>query len=901
MSRRFEGWASVAARLRERVALELQVSASHGDQAAHLNAGQRASLVAIAKRIEHNGVVIADEVGMGKTRIATALARCVVESGGRVAVLVPPGLGFQWKAELGSGGLEVPDIVRSLAGYLEPWQDNDSLPWFKQPLVLVSHVFANWHMGASSHAWRWSLLPHVIAQWRKSERRNWPTHYQDFEALHVAGVRNMATRAAAISIVGAIDRSLPARRALEPLDASVNWPRSIESESYAQGGILREALQRAVGIGLGSFDLVLLDEAHKSRGNDSGLSRLLDTVLLCAKRHRRVALTATPVELEVQQWRGTLARIGVDDESLEQVVSVAEDYAEGLRKIRAGWRTSAEIRAEFQSVARTFQTALSPYVLRRDKREDVAVIAYAGRTERGWRGLHDYRDETREIAIEPHTLSARWRQALCAAEALSFVAKRADGHRFKQLRLTMSHGHGVSSFAAGADLADGAMAMEPQDLEADEGEPASLDPMEAKRQSRLQWWRRVVARAGEPQGDALFKHPVITRAVEEIEQANREGEKVLVFGRFTAPMQALVDLLNARELMRRIHAGLPVAQSKIHESQALATDAAYGQWEDEHGTPFRVPRGLLDDVLKKQYDLEHRRLERSRAMLIGELREGFAQLVSQEPAACGRRHRSALDTFCDTVDATGDHDASGLVLLHRALTEVVGVTEAGGTPLLLARAFVDLLDGAMDLDTSEEEAETDDEIGDGAKTWELVVERLAEEYDRPQGGFARMMHGPTSQASRRMIQQAFNRVHGHPAVLVAQSLVGREGLNLHGACRIVVLLHPEWNPAVVEQQIGRVDRVGSHWARQVAALKDATGDQLPRIEVRPVVFKGTYGEHNWNVLRGRWDDLRAQLHGMVIPQRLALNIHDKDEIDLIEQVMAMAPNFSPLVEAGSNE
>ena len=31
---------------------------------------------------------------MGKTRIAVELARCVVESGGRVAILVPPGLGM---------------------------------------------------------------------------------------------------------------------------------------------------------------------------------------------------------------------------------------------------------------------------------------------------------------------------------------------------------------------------------------------------------------------------------------------------------------------------------------------------------------------------------------------------------------------------------------------------------------------------------------------------------------------------------------------------------------------------------------------------------------------------------------------------------------------------------------
>src|SRR5208337_2741491 len=99
--------------------------------------------------------------------------------------------------------------------------------------------------------------------------------------------------------------------------------------------------------------------------------------------------------------------------------------------------------------------------------------------------------------------------------------------------------------------------------------------------------------------------------------------------------------------------------------------------------------------------------------------------------------------------------------------------------------------------------------------WEALETRLWEEYDRPQGGFARLMYGGTSQESRRMIQLAFNRPKTFPMVLVAQSMVGREGLNLHKACRIVVLLHPEWNPGVVEQQIGRVDRVGSRWCNEL--------------------------------------------------------------------------------------
>ena len=128
---------------------------------------------------------------------------------------------------------------------------------------------------------------------------------------------------------------------------------------------------------------------------------------------------------------------------------------------------------------------------------------------------------------------------------------------------------------------------------------------------------------------------------------------------------------------------------------------------------------------------------------------------------------------------------------------------------------------------------------------------------------------------------------------MAQSLVGREGLNLHKACRTVVLLHPEWNPGVVEQQIGRIDRIGSLWEEklnQAIAAGQAKGD-LPRIEIRPVVFQGTYDEKNWQVLRDRWDDLRAQLHGVVISPRIAKKYPDAQ--DMIAEINNAAPNFSP--------
>jgi hypothetical protein len=144
-----------------------------------------------------------------------------------------------------------------------------------------------------------------------------------------------------------------------------------------------------------------------------------------------------------------------------------------------------------------------------------------------------------------------------------------------------------------------------------------------------------------------------------------------------------------------------------------------------------------------------------------------------------------------------------------------------------------------------------------------------------------------------MIQLGFNRARSSPRILVAQSLVGREGLNLYKACRIVVLLHPEWNPGVVEQQIGRVDRVDSRWCNELkhALALGTPAAQLPRIEVRPVIFRDTYDEHNWQVLRDRWDNLRAQLHGDVISPEFA-TFSDEDKASF-EEISNAAPDFSP--------
>ena len=153
MKHKFEGWDSVATRLRASAANYQVVAEQSGESSCRLNIGQRASLIAIADRIAKNGLVIADEVGMGKTRIAVELIRSVVEAGGRTAILVPSGLDFQWRDELKKGGIEVAPVLRSLEGYLNAssaGSSNETQPWFDRKVSLISHTFTNWKIGSST-------------------------------------------------------------------------------------------------------------------------------------------------------------------------------------------------------------------------------------------------------------------------------------------------------------------------------------------------------------------------------------------------------------------------------------------------------------------------------------------------------------------------------------------------------------------------------------------------------------------------------------------------------------------------------------------------------------------------------------------------------------------------------
>ncbi len=124
---------------------------------------------------------------------------------------------------------------------------------------------------------------------------------------------------------------------------------------------------------------------------------------------------------------------------------------------------------------------------------------------------------------------------------------------------------------------------------------------------------------------------------------------------------------------------------------------------------------------------------------------------------------------------------------------------------------------------------------------------------------ALLLHGGSSADDRDEIRRRFNVSGG---LLIATDAAA-EGLNLHGRCRLVINYELPWNPARLEQRIGRVDRVGQE--RAVHALTLVARDTAEQL----VLARLTRRLHRIAATLGERDRLsafltEARVAGMVI-------------------------------------
>ena len=191
-----------------------------------------------------------------------------------------------------------------------------------------------------------------------------------------------------------------------------------------------------------------------------------------------------------------------------------------------------------------------------------------------------------------------------------------------------------------------------------------------KRKERADWWRRLIEGPFAHESGGLFEHPAILAAVHAIEDYTARGEKVLVFGRFTKPLRALTELLNAREMLRCLQDGRSWPQSGVHSEEKIAVRIAHRQLR------CTLDISELDASLEKQYLALGRRRERLRERIVERIEAGIGD---------GNRHTRDILTAARSV--AGDETRA---YLARALDELL---EADTEPSdkACAGAFNDLL------------------------------------------------------------------------------------------------------------------------------------------------------------------------------------------------------------------
>jgi superfamily II DNA or RNA helicase len=855
-----------------------------------LKDGQVATLEFIAERIANHGVIVADEVGTGKTRIACAVAEAVARCGGRVAVVVPRGLMHQWRreyAELAPARQLMPLTT------LQDWLTGEEHEAAVQRRVwLVSHGFRYPRVTAHSHDWRVALPSLVHAELHprlNSDRRT--VEGRIAAMAQDGGSLSSRLRAMAKRIASLIPKESDLHRRLDALPWLGRDGYGLR-DSFMAGGESRAVASDLLGLWMGSFDLLVIDEAHKSRDrqeDDPGhaaterkkvLPELLE--LLDAPNQRRVSLTATPMEMDAEQW-ADLVRRTIPASPVQTIRRAAETFVNALTRVRIAPDDVSRL-GELETAARTFQNSLSEIVTRRRLMESEELESVREAIRRF--------DGNAEFAAHPH------RRVQPAP-----IQLRGDGAFDRHSRKMLIALEGFSRCTRG--LSSEVLGDESQGLKtlytklaaaAAEVDPAILDDVDRNGLSasvlahvdRLAFWmaqyrraradlQRFAAQRGVRGLNPDVAHPRLEATVDEIERWTEASppQKVLVFGTFKKSMRNLRDVIDVRHCIRAIDAGQPIpfdlAASKLFYTgfwQLERMRERKGTLRGMLGGRHRISVGRFRKLARDAYR-KHRNVLRAVATAVSDLlREETRSSGSPFPAQLARVLRAAVldDWLARRRDGTPR---------RQFLVESI-------------RARLDeFRERVLDPDdvSSEDEGIGADHL---ARMNDLVAQDAADLRTR-QTGYCRLMDGDTGWEVRRTIQEGFNRSDGYPRVLIAQSRVGREGLDLHRECRVLVQFHPEWNPGVVEQQIGRIDRLGSLWRRQFEAWMKSPAGRPPRIEVVQVIYEGTYDAQQQELLQRRMRDFDAALFGTLLPAEAWKDV----PAEWKKRLIAAAPDFDP--------
>ncbi|MEO2014101.1 MAG: SNF2-related protein [Fuerstiella sp.] len=858
---------------------------------------------------ERPGIVLADEVGMGKTFEALGIAAAMrhVKKRARIVVVTPgPDLNRKWYSEFSR--------FKDMYDFGDDVRAARRLPEFvelvrEHPVVVAPITMFQSGRGSVGQTYLLSLFFHwknlhgktanaIMARFRDGEHER-----VDVEQELFLGVFELSK----------VERHLRKafRRGRSPGDAGLDDLFKKDGyKAFENQRAVRRALYRArfvlTGKLMPTIDLLIVDEAHKLKNPNSLRTSAMRKVFGGSFR-KALFLTATPFQLDVSELREIFslfagAKNAPDDleDQIETLLAAVDDYQIEYEAFQQTWSSlDPAVAAEFRTLYDNDPSGLNdiqhPALMVVAKQIESLKELKTSTIAPGFRQwmIRSLRDEKRVYRNHiPRKIHAN------GAEALPFlIYERFIAELFRQGRQTHKAAveiNMVSSYAAaksGSILSDDKdlpqkaevyrqllmeilNSIEPNNHEHPKGSDSITDALDAanrgektlifcSRVATLEQLRREL--------DAIWETWQLTRwrrvypdaAVndvfdsQEIEEKRRRGRHSLLQARFQRTQDALCLALrepylrtlapvadwarkqlpeivrDANETLQGVRVGKTAAERLDYQIAKRCVEQATARlWHscnDSHDNHHALFRHLLDDeFVPLGLDLAEDEFEHNP---VGDVEPAWR--ITERVALM------AIGDGGSLWELLSDHleHLSG-ELRVRVVEQLARYLTYKQVPFI-AELLLEAKQAGLSVDPIESAAM----LGYMSKFWQTMAgERWLQQLrefltyfcDRDPVQQLEILNGPIRTGdfarhtkdgeSRERLREAFNTPL-YPMILIANEVM-QEGLDLHKNCRRIVHHDLGWNPAQIEQRVGRIDRLGSLTNRLRKNNADATLDVL---------------------------------------------------------------------------
>ena len=801
---------------------------------------QMVTAAEILKRLEHQpGVVLADEVGMGKTYVALAVAASVIEATrhkGQVVVLVPSGVANKWVQEWGvfEERCLAPEHGIRASGPVQ--SGNDFLKLLDDPAPKRKHIIFMTH-GALTRKLSDNFIELAIlreAMRSRSKFNDQRAALPRFASRLFPGsgfdeVTASALIARPISEWQSIWNSTANRR--KPLDddpvplmmqailrkADLDEVREVlrklplRSSAYLDQRIreIRQTLQpvfkdvwgeclRHLGA---TSPLLILDEAHHVK-NQNQLARLFtgeDDLKgpLGQMFSKMLFLTATPFQLGHHELLAVLGRFdnvrwstrAAEEEFLEAIEALGHSLNEAQARALQFETAWSRMGDHCASTARELDRFDIPQNCPEELRAALARGAAAKRSIdsvskklRPWVIRHSRTNGSGREYREGEAIldggDGTQGLSIDRSATLPFLlAARA------QAVATLSRANSKGSrsyFAYGLSSSYEAYSDTRRNRLGILDDIRLEEELIAEDTAQLRWYLDQIEDAL-PEDKGV--HPKMAATVRRVTDLWKIGEKVLVFCFYVETGRALrfhISKAISDEILSRARMQLSLPDEP-NDVVSARLDAIATRLLRIDSPGYRT---AVDAVLSIANDLDDDTQEK--------LLDGVVRYMRTSSFLVKNVRLDDRDSAAAIRESFNQSDGSGLTFRDQLRNFVEFLSDR------IPGERTEILDAFTRIDTRESGTGGDLDVDDPTDQRERRGLRIPN---------VRLANGRTKDEQRQRIMTAFNTPF-LPEVLVASAVMG-EGVNLHQACRHVIHHDLDWNPSTLEQRTGRVDRLGS--------------------------------------------------------------------------------------------